>query len=350
VLCEDEDTFESTTSFDYTSCDKNEELVGTDCIGTCPSDNCGSNATCVKINYGLFCKCLRGYTGDPRSGCFKMDEQNPCSPSPCGLNSECIAEHAEIGPHCKCLENFFDFPPNCRSGCVTHKDCEANHLCNSKNYCVNMCADSRCGPNSICRVDQEKFIVHCSCKDGFFPENGIGCREMKPEDSEIPFDFLIEATTDPCGEKCGSNAYCDDETKTCVCSQGYIGDPEKECTLVVSNSTNLCSPNPCGPYSECTVTDKEKNCACVDGYGHSPPYCYKCKSAMDCGTDHLCVGGKCVGNICSSFCGEFADCKINTKKIECSCRTSPNNNLNKPFSYCADLAFIPPNLIGTLLG
>lgn len=330
-------------------CPYGEELVNDDCVDICiVRAPCGENAICRNINATIYCQCNRGFSGNPLVSCFKHDEKSPCDPDPCGPNSICVSENETIGPHCKCKEKFFDFPPNCRPGCDGHDDCADDEMCDkSKNECRKICNSTQCGENARCRHDKKKLQSYCSCIDGFIPERGLGCREKTPDDFDIPIDFIKEVVNDPCEDECGSNAFCGSDGK-CECTQGYEGDPHDKCELIKTPTTfDACNPNPCGPYSICKIIDGKSSCSCVDESFGIAPYCRPCPMAS-CTAEQLCISGKCIENICAPFCGENTGCNVFNDTLECFCG-SPIQNEN-PFQMCSEAIHIPPNVIATLLG
>jgi hypothetical protein len=342
---EDFDFIETTTQF---ACDYGFELVGGKCEKTCEVRKlCGKNTFCEDKG-STYCYCKRGFAGDPIGGCFKLNEVSPCEPNPCGDGATCIAVH-EIGPHCRCLPEFFGWPPNCKAGCSSNEKCADDEICDLVSHsCKKICDPSPCGENSKCRVDKIATIARCSCIDGFIPQNGLGCRKKFSNDTEIQVENIANAVNDPCEEKCVENAYCGAEKK-CVCNQGYLGDPLKKCELDENPSVkDPCHPNPCGGYATCKVVEGKKNCTCVDGYG-SAPYCFPCISSTACGGVNMqCVGGKCVENVCSSYCGKNSDCHIHNGTLECSCQNFkfPGN----PFDECYPFHYISPATIAALAG
>lgn len=44
------------------------------CVDPCPG-SCGFNAECSVANHVALCNCIRGYTGDPFSGCSEIERK-----------------------------------------------------------------------------------------------------------------------------------------------------------------------------------------------------------------------------------------------------------------------------------
>lgn len=183
-------------------CHSHKKFVDGNCIDSCYIKNlCGNFTSCHTRGHKTYCSCIRGYTGYPINKCFKMDEESPCNPDPCGPNSVCIVQDPKIGPHCKCKDGFFGWAPNCRFGCTTDDQCGPTEICNKENKCEEMCDHSRCGENSICTLYKSKRNVQCSCKHGFILEKHVGCRLKLSTDIEIPTDPI-------CENYCGFLASC----------------------------------------------------------------------------------------------------------------------------------------------
>lgn len=86
--------------------------------------------------------------------------KNPCSPSPCGPNSQCRApNNAAV---CSCLPGFIGTPPSCRPECVLSSECLQTQAC-VNNKCTDPCLGS-CGLNAKCLVINHSPI--CSCPPG----------------------------------------------------------------------------------------------------------------------------------------------------------------------------------------
>ena len=99
---------------------------------------------------------------------------NPCTPSPCGPNSECRV--VDLRPVCSCVQNYIGRSPNCRPECMVNSDCSKNLACINEK-CVNPCIGS-CGPNSDCHV--LNHASRCTCLSGYTGDPFSGCYEIPP--------------------------------------------------------------------------------------------------------------------------------------------------------------------------
>ena len=102
----------------------------------------------------------------------------------CGNNAQCIV--SSEGPVCVCLEGMLGNP--FPGGTCTSSLCSARTSCPSKSQ---TCENGRC-------VDT--------------------CR----------------------GKNCGLNAQCDADTSSCVCAEGFVGDPEHVCMPPIGPA--VCDP------------------------------------------------------------------------------------------------------------
>lgn len=96
-------------------------------------------------------------------------ERNPCSPSPCGLNSQCRELNGQAV--CSCSPTFIGAPPNCRPECTVSSDCSVNRACKNRK-CVDPCPGI-CGINARCEVINHSPI--CSCNQGFTGDPFVTC-------------------------------------------------------------------------------------------------------------------------------------------------------------------------------
>lgn len=98
--------------------------------------------------------------------------ENPCIPSPCGPNSICREQNDHAS--CTCAPNFIGHPPNCRPECIINSDCPSDLACISER-CKDPCPGS-CGYYAECRV-----ISHnptCYCVEGYTGDPFSGCTKI----------------------------------------------------------------------------------------------------------------------------------------------------------------------------
>lgn len=272
-----------------TSSDCSSQLacVNQKCVDPCPG-RCGLNAECRVVSHALQCICLQGYTGDPFVQCNPeiirdIEIRTPCSPSPCGTNAVCRDRNG-VGS-CQCLPQYFGDPyEGCRPECMLDSDCPSNRA----------------------------------------------CQQLKCQD--------------PCPGTCGLNANCQvvNHLPTCSCIVGYVGDPYRQCNrlperkhlyelfsfsqltpqiLAPQNEyVNPCQPNPCGPNSQCRVSNEQAVCSCLPQFVGTPPSCRpECTISSECAADKACVNQKCVDPCAADICGSNAVCRVRNHSPICSC-------------------------------
>lgn len=206
------------------------------------------------------CKCPPGTSGDPLRRCEAPVVAEPCSPSPCGPNSDC-REGPQRNPICTCRPGFYGDPQSAR-GCGP--ECTTNGECPSDKACINQrCRDpcpGACGINAACRVIGHNPV--CSCVPGYTGDAYRNCAPIvvsptipvtqappqsypakqpeppkpRPEcvlNSDCPSDkaCVSQRCRDPCPGVCGTNAVCrvNNHNPICSCQPGYIGDPTRAC-------------------------------------------------------------------------------------------------------------------------
>lgn len=86
--------------------------------------------------------------------------QNPCSPSPCGPNSQCRVNNDQAV--CTCLPNYVGSPPSCRPECVVSSECPSDRAC-INNKCSDPCPNT-CGIGAHCTTKNHNPI--CACPAG----------------------------------------------------------------------------------------------------------------------------------------------------------------------------------------
>lgn len=98
---------------------------------------------------------------------------NPCTPSPCGPNSQCrvINEQAV----CSCVPGFIGSPPTCRPECITSSECSLNQACVNQK-CIDPCPGT-CGIATVCQVVNHNPI--CACLPGLTGDPFTRCTEIR---------------------------------------------------------------------------------------------------------------------------------------------------------------------------
>lgn len=119
-------------------------------------------------------------TGNPVIRCYPIPEplppNDPCMPSPCGLNTVC--QVARGRPVCSCLPDFHGDPQlGCLPECVLNSDCPDNEACIDR-HCKNPCGfSSICGLNALCQV--QHHTATCVCPEGFIGDAFFQCLERR---------------------------------------------------------------------------------------------------------------------------------------------------------------------------
>lgn len=174
-------------------CRSNNACVREKCIDPCPG-SCGLNAKCDVINHTPICSCVNGYIGNPFTSCQLEPEprknlgnvvweifvkslnwfslvrdpvySDPCNPSPCGSNAQCL------NGICSCLPEFQGDPyAGCRPECVLNSDCPKDKAC-LLSKCKNPCPGT-CAHNALCEVINH--IPMCSCPSGMEGNAFVQC-------------------------------------------------------------------------------------------------------------------------------------------------------------------------------
>ncbi|XP_037295454.1 uncharacterized protein LOC119189544 isoform X2 [Manduca sexta] len=355
------------------------------CRGTC-----GIGAHCQVINHSPLCSCPAGTSGDPFKRCFEPviyvpdTPKQPCQPNPCGSYSECRT--INNSPSCSCIEGYLGQPPNCHPECLVNTDCPSHQACIAEK-CTNPCEGS-CGFRAECRVHDH--IPICSCPTGFSGDPFIQCAEIIATPTPLPdpcnpspcgsnaicedgvcscvpgyfgdayVGCRLECTTngecsptrtcqrgkcvDPCPGACGTKAICsvNNHIPSCTCPPNTSGDPFTFCSEIVPKDipTNGCSPSPCGPYSECTVTaNGAAACSCKAGHIGLPPSCRpECLVSAECKLQLACIDRRCR-NPCEGACGRGARCQVIAHSPICTCNDGFTGD---PFTYCYPAPVVPP--------
>ncbi|KAG5678106.1 hypothetical protein PVAND_007807 [Polypedilum vanderplanki] len=296
--CEDEEFCDITTGkceigcrFDHSKC-KFDEYCDTNirqCIKGCRSnhENCKNNEICNidtltctigcrnddNCTIGEFCEL---YNGKCISGCRTDD--NCAQNEYCEFHSSKCLVGCSLDENCQFDEYCDSNTRNCTKGCrITNENCKFNEFCNEMNRtcevgcnldiqcnpfeycnenhkCENICSESKCGPNSICTVNN--FQVFCSCKDGFIPEKNIGCRERMMNETNIEFQPHKNRFTF-CQNFCSDGSSCGYFNKTiyCACSNDRVSNSFLECKPV-----QLLFGSPVGGLCDCCTENIKPGC------------------------------------------------------------------------------------------
>jgi len=306
----------------------------------CDPSPCGPNTECTVNRLGNpICRCLANYVPMPDTitGCKRecerdpdcsagficqnykcVEKPDPCDPSPCGPNTECMVTRSG-NPICRCLPNYIPKPDTitgCGRECERDPDCGRGDIC--QNYkCVprpDPCAPTPCGPNTECNVNRLGNPV-CTCISGYSPQPDTitGCGK-------------IEARTpppDPCfPSPCGPNTRCDVNRQgnpVCKCIAGYV--PMPDTITGCKEKPDPCNPNPCGPNAECIPTGRTATCKCPAGFQGDP--FVSCKKG-ECEYDHECPRSLACFNFncrdpCIGTCGQNTNCEVRDHRPICSC-------------------------------
>ena len=311
-------------------CDINSRCINGKCGDTCELDNIcrSSGAECRSINHRPLCYCPSGYVGDPATKCTKVEcvQDNDCNfdsiclrnrcvntcsvNDKCGTNARCHSDNHSS--QCLCFPGFTGDPyRECTEiQCFTNLDCADSLIC-TDNACVNPCKTANpCRVSQVCDVVDHRIL--CTCENGFIlRENDCQPQPGKQlsnciVDADCSDDraCMAESCKNMCDDKpCGINATCqmrhknNDAMVTCVCGEGFVGNPFEECVEV-------------------------------------PRVISGCRSNSDCHWTESCDNGKCKDPCLSntgSFCGDGALCQVTDHRPICSC---PLRHAGDPLTRC----------------
>lgn len=228
---------------------------------------------------------------------IRIEQRNPCQPSPCGPNSQCREVNQQAV--CSCLPEFKGTPPGCRPECVVSSECPTDKSCLNQK-CIHPCAGT-CGLNTECKVVFHSPI--CSCRPGHTGDPFTRCYPI-PRRYFHTLDRLTLSTFH------------------------LLAPPP---TPVVQQIVNPCVPSPCGPNSNCRDIGGSPSCSCSNNYIGSPPNCRpECTISSECSSNLACMQEKCK-NPCVGACGLQAQCNVINHTPVCVC---PDGYTGDPFSRC----------------
>ncbi|OTF77436.1 hypothetical protein BLA29_002101, partial [Euroglyphus maynei] len=284
---------------DNRECQSNQACIQNRCQNPCEIKNiCGHNSLCTVQSHNLTCYCPENFEAnpDPIIGCKrKYYHCNGDIDCPVGLvcaNNKCRPKCTDCVDGEKCIANA------CFQTCSSDINCPAGEVC------INHVCITGCRSNADCTLNQICANTLCSCIPGFEYVFGVGCVDIN------------ECLTQPCH----STAICENVPGSyrCSCREGEIGDGWTGCQNPgecprgdidcpknaacrrnqdgLSKCVNLCSYQPCGPNSLCSVVDHKIECKCPeiglysgDAYNHQLG-CQQveCLHDSDCPSDRQC--------------------------------------------------------------
>ncbi|XP_070506991.1 adhesive plaque matrix protein 2-like [Chironomus tepperi] len=187
-----------------------------------PPQACGRNANCydnqtdpnyIKLN-GPYCKCTDDAYGSPPNCRPRCSYDSDCKTNEfCDFSGskECIEGCRKHG--CKFGEHCDSETRKCTNGCKMDFNCDFDESCNQNSQkCLKICAENVCGPNGKCKAMHH--TKYCSCVDGFIPDKAVkGCR---------PQNYTDEKPN--CKSACGSENRCSeiDGSTYCFCPLPFI--------------------------------------------------------------------------------------------------------------------------------
>jgi hypothetical protein len=124
-----------------------------------------SSAHIYKVD--IYCMCFVVATKRP------IQIIQPCNPSPCGVNAECMERNRAAS--CKCIRDYVGNPyVKCKPECVTNSECPRNKACVGQ-HCVDPCPGV-CGAHATCQV--ASHVPFCTCDPGYTGNAFISCRRI----------------------------------------------------------------------------------------------------------------------------------------------------------------------------
>lgn len=110
-----------------------------------------------------------------------------------------------------------------------------------------------------------------------------------------------------------------------ICLIPFITTAERDVPI------NPCQPSPCGPNSQCRVSNGQSVCSCMPEYRGSPPNCRpECVVSAECPSDKMCKNQICISP-CPGPCGNNAECRVINHSPICTCKRQFTGD---PFSSC----------------
>lgn len=236
--------------------------------------------------------CPTGYRCD-NGRCLNLCDGVSCGPRAACSLGKCVCPLGYIG-------DANDVSKGChlRGQCEIDQDCKHSEICfqfgRGVRNCVDACSKFQCGPNALCVSTNHRST--CICSDGY---------SGNPNDFNLGCQSVSERVKQP--DACDSNADCQRGNICIVGANGF-----KDCV-------NPCSSVACGTNEECRL-DANSNpaCHCKDTYAWNPlrsvcekPSIPDCTSNSDCHHIAACQPDALGILKCQSICDKF-QCPVNS--------------------------------------
>ena len=305
------------------------------CMDVCTADTCGENAVCLPEDQRPKCSCPPDTRPDPLPE-VKCSVTDNCASNPCHRSARCTS--TSTGYTCTCPSKQVGDPY--KTGCLPEgscpngdRDCPTNSICKDK-VCTNICYGA-CGPNTECAVVNRQ--AQCQCLPGFIPsplDSRTCIRDSKECRSDAdcpgstchkgqcryacrnPSDCLIgeQCTDSMCMISCISSQQCP-QNQVCssgICTLGCRSNENCPSSEVCINfqCINPCSKEgACGPNALCSLSGKEVQCSCPEGFAGVPTPQQGCVRIPNRCPDGKCQANHvCHGNLCHHKCSINSDC------------------------------------------
>jgi len=261
-----------------------------------------------------------------------MRSADPCSPYPCGPNTDCNVSSLGVAV-CRCQSGFFPKPDTitgCGPQCTRDDECGNLQQC-SASRCVNICESGTCGINANCDARNRRAI--CSCPSGYGGDPFTRC---SPQSSSVDSRILSNGGHSSSASSFSSNRPVSASAFSSSSSSSNFGNGNGNGGGVRGSSSSggdPCAGFSCGNNAECTMRSSRAVCSCRAGY-EGDPYngCRRseCLDSIDCASDKVCLHNRCISP-CSTSCGVDAECSVRNHITVCTC---PSGFTGDPFVSC----------------
>nr|CAH0107401.1 unnamed protein product [Daphnia galeata] len=325
---------------DDDDCSNSQNCANGRCVNICEEGICGVGALCEPRNRRAICRCPSGYSGDPFTRCSPGNTDQRILTGSSSSHSSFNSNPFSSGSHRQTIvtgsSDFGGSSFNSGGGgggssfssgsfssapAVGSSFSSAGSSFNSggSTFGDDPCSNFRCGSNANCLT--RSFRAACACRAGYEGDPYTGCRRSEcVENTECPSDKVCHnfRCINPCSTSCGVDSECTvrNHVTVCQCPKGFTGDPFVSCTPSSSSSvlgrqsSDYCTPSPCGTNTKCRVENSRAVCSCQEGFMGNPIQgCRReCESDFECDASRACMNFRCQ-DPCGT-CGTYADCNV----------------------------------------